>query len=166
MFIQCINCLVLSCAQFFVTPWTVANQAPLSMGFPRQEYWSGLPFPPPGGFPNPGIKPVSPTLALTDRFITTEPLGKCFDYTTCVLVTQSCSTPWTVAHQAPVSMEFSRQEYWSGLPSSSPGDLPDPGIKPGSPALQADSLPFEPRLHHRVCLFNVSTIQQLSKGQV
>ena len=54
------------------------------------------------------------------------------------------ATPWTVAHQAPPSMEFSRQEYWSGLPFSSPGDLPDPGIEPGSPALQADALLSEP----------------------
>ena len=53
-------------------------------------------------------------------------------------------TPWTVAHQAPLSMGFSRQEYWSGLPFPSPGDLPNPGIKSGSPALQADSLPSEP----------------------
>ena len=53
-------------------------------------------------------------------------------------------TPWTVAHQAPLSMEFSRQEYWSGLPFPSPGDLPNPGIKPGSPALQGDALPSEP----------------------
>ena len=53
-------------------------------------------------------------------------------------------TPWTVAHQAPLSMGFSRQEYWSGLPFPSPGDLPDPGTEPGSPALQADSLPSEP----------------------
>ena len=53
-------------------------------------------------------------------------------------------TPWTVAHQAPLSMGFSRQEYWSGLPFPSPGDLPNPGIEPGSPALQADSLPTEP----------------------
>ena len=52
--------------------------------------------------------------------------------------------PWTVALQAPPSMEFFRQEYWSGLPFPSPGDLPDPGIKPGSPALQADALPSEP----------------------
>ena len=52
-------------------------------------------------------------------------------------------TPWTVACQAPLSMGFPRQEYWSGLPFPSPGDLPDPGIKPGSPALQADSLPPE-----------------------
>ena len=53
------------------------------------------------------------------------------------------STPWTVAHQAPLSMGFSRQEYWSGLPCPPPGDLPDPGIEPVSsitPALQADSL--------------------------
>ena len=50
---------------------------------------------------------------------------------------------WTVARQAPLSMGFSRQEYWTGLPFSSPGDLPDPGIKPRSPTLQANSLPFE-----------------------
>ena len=53
-------------------------------------------------------------------------------------------TPWTVAYQAPLSMEFSRQEYWSGLLFPSPGDLPDPAIKPGFPALQADALPSEP----------------------
>ena len=53
------------------------------------------------------------------------------------------ATPQTVAHQAPLSMGFSRQEYWSGLPIPSPGDLPDPGIEPGSPTLQADSLPSE-----------------------
>ena len=52
--------------------------------------------------------------------------------------------PWTVAYQAPQPMEFSRQEYWSGLPFPSPGDLPNPGIKPGSLALQADALPSEP----------------------
>ena len=52
--------------------------------------------------------------------------------------------PWIVAYQSPQSMEFSRQEYWSGLPFPSPGDLPDPGIKPESPTLQADALPSEP----------------------
>ena len=51
---------------------------------------------------------------------------------------------WTVAHQAPLSMEFSRQVYWSGLPFPSPGDLPDPGIEPRSLTLKANSLPFEP----------------------
>ena len=53
-------------------------------------------------------------------------------------------SPWTVAYQAPPSMGFSRQECWSGLPFPSPGDLPDPGIEPGSLALQADALPSEP----------------------
>ena len=63
------------------------------------------------------------------------------------LVAKSCltlATPWTVTHQAPLSMGFPRQEYWSGLPFPPPGDLPNPGIKPGSPALQADCLPSEP----------------------
>ena len=54
------------------------------------------------------------------------------------------ATPSTVAHQAPLSMGFSRQEYWSGLLFPSPGDLPDPGIEPGSPTLQADALTSEP----------------------
>ena len=53
-------------------------------------------------------------------------------------------TPWTVAYEAPLSMEFSRQEYWSGLPYPSPGDLPDPGIEPRSPTWEADALPSEP----------------------
>ena len=57
---------------------------------------------------------------------------------------QLFATPWTVAYQAPLSVGFSRQEYWSGLPFPSPGDLPNPGIEPGSPALQADALPSEP----------------------
>ena len=57
---------------------------------------------------------------------------------------QLFATPWTVACQAHLSMEFSRQEYWSGLPFPSPGELPNPGIEPGSPALQAGALPSEP----------------------
>ena len=57
---------------------------------------------------------------------------------------QLFATPWTVAYQAPQSMGFSSQEYWSGLPFPSPGDLPNPGVEPGSPALQADTLPPEP----------------------
>ena len=54
------------------------------------------------------------------------------------------ATPWTVAYQASLSMGFSRQEYWSGLLFPSPGDLPNPGIEPKSPTLQADALPSEP----------------------
>ena len=66
------GCSVVSSS--FTTSWNVAHQAPLSMGFPRQEYWSRLPFPPPGNPPNPGIEPVSPALA--GSFFTTVPPGK------------------------------------------------------------------------------------------
>ena len=62
------------------------------------------------------------------------------------------ATPWTVAYQAPQSMEFSRQEYWSGLPSPSPGDLPSSRIEPGSPTLQADALPSEPAVLNKKCV--------------
>ena len=71
--------------QYFVTPWTVAHQAPLSMGFSRQEYWSGLQFPPPGDLPNTGIKPASlMSPALAGRFFTTS--------TVFSSVAQSCQT--------------------------------------------------------------------------
>ena len=65
---------LLSPVRLFVIPWAVAFQAPLPMGFPRQEYWSGLPFPSPGDLPNPGIKPASPELA--GGFFTAKPPGK------------------------------------------------------------------------------------------
>ena len=65
---------MLSHVQLFATPWTVAHQAPLFMGFPRQEYWSGLPFPSAGDLPNSGIEPESPALA--GRFFTVELPGK------------------------------------------------------------------------------------------
>ena len=68
---------MLSQVQLFVTPWTVACQVPLSMGFPSQEYWSGLPFPPPRDLPNPGIEPTSPVApSLAGRFFTSESPGK------------------------------------------------------------------------------------------
>ena len=68
---------MLSRVQLFATPWTVACQAPLSMEFSRQEYWSGLPFPSPGDLPDPRIEPVSFAFpALAGGFFTTEPPGK------------------------------------------------------------------------------------------
>ena len=85
----------------------------------------------------------------------------CVVYSSFILESESCSVmsdslpPWTVARKAPLSMEFSRQEYWSGLPFPSPGDLPNPGIKSRSPALQADSLPLShegsPKLFLLLC---------------
>ena len=68
----------------YATPRTAAHQVPLSMGFPSQEYWSGLPFPSPGDFPNPGIESMSPALA--GRFFTNEPPGKLNSYTSIFLV--------------------------------------------------------------------------------
>ena len=73
---------VLSRVQLFVTSWTVALQALLSVGFPRQEYWSGFSFPPPGDLPDPRIEPVSPmSPALQTDFLPAEPLGKPWIYT-------------------------------------------------------------------------------------
>ena len=90
----------------------------LFMGFPRQEYWSGLPFPPLGYLPHPGIKPVSSTLA--EKCFTLElpgkPLYMWFADVQLLNHAWLFRTPWTVIHQVPLSMGFSRQEYWSGLP--------------------------------------------------
>ena len=69
-------------------------------------------------------------------------------------------TPWTVAGQTSLSMEFSRQEYWSGLSFPSPGDLPDPGINPRSPALQAVSLPSESPGEAQHHLFNYTNTEK------
>ena len=139
----------------FATPWTLACQAPLSMEFSRQEYWSGLPFPFPGDLPNPGIEPAS--LALEGMFLTTAaakslqscptlcdprdgsppgfPVPGILQARTLEWVAISFSnagkwkvkvkslsrvqllaTPWAAAYQAPLSMGFSRQKYWSGVP--------------------------------------------------
>ena len=142
------------------------RQTPLSMGFCRQEYSSGSQFP--------SLQEIFPTQGsnlhlqqvscIAGRSFTTESLGKTQIVGSCCitqgaqlgalwqpgggLVAKSCVTlaiPWTVAFQALLSMGFSRQEYWSGLPFPSPADLPDLGIKPGSPALLEDSLPIELR---------------------
>ena len=95
-------------------PWTIAHQALLSLRFPRQEYWSGLPFPPPGDLPDSGTEPASPALA--GRFFTAELVGSML----LLLLSRFshvrlCATSQTAAHQAPPSLGFSRQEYWSGL---------------------------------------------------
>ena len=74
-------------------------------------------------------------------------------------------TPWTVACQSPLSMEFSRQEYWSGLPFPSSGDLPDPGLEPGSPTVQADSLQSDPPLYSNNKIKNFNTFKSFQKAQ-
>ena len=143
----CVKSPLCECAKSLQSCLTLCN--PVDWGLPgfsvhsisRQEYWSGLPFPSPGDLRDPVIKPVclmSPKLA--GQFFTTG--------ATCLRITHSVmsdsATPWSAVHQASLSMGFPRQEYWSGLPFPSPGHLPNPGIKPASPTLQADSLPSAP----------------------
>ena len=112
---------LVQCPTLF-TPWTAAHQASLCL----TNSWSLLKFL--------SIKSVMPSNHLI------------LYHTVCVKLLSLIrlfATPWTVGHQTPLSMRFSRQEYWSGLPFPSPGDLPDPRIEPRSPALQADALPSE-----------------------
>ena len=101
----------LSRVQLFATPWTAAHQAPLSMGFSRQEYWSGLPFPSPEDLPDPGIEPRSPALqADAGRAATAKSLQS----------RPTLCDPIDGSPPVPLSLGFSRQEYWSGLPFPSP----------------------------------------------
>ena len=99
------------------TPWTVARKALLSIEFSRQEHWSGLPLPFPGDLPDPGIEPESPRLQVDS--LPSEVPGKPVQWSTAAAAkslsrVRLCASPWTAAHQAPPSMGFSRQEYWSG----------------------------------------------------
>ena len=123
---------------------TVAHQPPLSMGFSRQEYWSGLPFTSSGDLPNPGIEPVSPAWQMDS--LPMNHWGINVMNTELCLVAQSYPTLFNPMG-CNLPMGFSRQEYWSRLPCPPPGDLPDPGIKPRSLSLQqwqANSLPLAP----------------------
>ena len=117
------------------------------MGFPRQEPWSGLPFPSPVDLPNPGIEPGSPAMQAdslpSEPQEAKEPVEVSFKYSkfsphpsvcmhacmlSCFSHVQFSETLRTIAHRAPLSLQVSRQEYWTGLPCSPPGDLPNPGI--------------------------------------
>ena len=119
----------LSHVQLLATLWTVALQAPLSMGFSRQEYWRELPCPTPGDLLNPEIEPASLTFpALAIRFFTTTATLETPNIHTLLLLlllsrfsrVRLCATPQTAAYQVPPSLGFSRQEHWSGLPFPSP----------------------------------------------
>ena len=110
---------LLSHVRLLAIPWTAAHRAPPSMGFSRQEYWSGVPLPSP-------LPLLTKTLIPSNQGPPLQPpacvLG-CFSHVPLFV------TPRTVAHQAPLSMGFSRQEYLSGLPCPCPADLPNPEIK-------------------------------------
>ena len=127
------------------------------MGFPRQEYWCVLPFPSPGDLPDSGIKSVSLMslhwqMLIWNQEVSQEELHtsrrrnlpvsreQISDAGGLLAKCPTLATPRIVACQAPLSMGFPRQEYWSGLSFPSPGDLPNPRIEHKSPALQADYL--------------------------
>ena len=146
------------CAARFLCPW----------GFSRQEYWSGLPCLPPGDLPHPGIKPVSPIASILRASLALPGFSEVCN--TRMLSRISCV--WVfgilciVAHQAPLSMGFSKKEYWSGLPCLLPGDLPDPGIKPASlmsPALAVrfytTSATWEAPIH--ICIVLIMYLLQI-----
>ena len=155
MLVLCV-CVSSIVSNSFATPWTVAHQASLFRGFPRQEDWSRLPFSLPGDLPG-DRTPISCISCIAGGFFTTESPGKSLILNLYPDVSPSLSWkyavlshfsrvrlfagPWAAhepACQAPRSMEFSRQEYWSGLPFPSPGDLPNPGTEQVSPALSGE----------------------------
>ena len=114
----------------FLCPW-----------FSRQEYWNGLSFPSPVHLSDPGVEPTSPvSLALSGGFFTTKAAGKSSrSMGVCSVTLVVSSSLWPhglVDCQAPLSMEFSRQEFWSGLPFPPPRDHPNSRIKPSSPTMQ------------------------------
>ena len=115
----------LSHVQLSVTPWTAAYQAPLSMGFSRQEYWSGVPLPSPKASGGDGIPMQDLILSSNDQCISLFILINVLMLLLLLLLScfsrvRLCVTPETAAHQALLSLGFSRQEHWSGLPFLSP----------------------------------------------
>ena len=111
-----------SCVWIFVTQWTIACQAPLFMGFSRQGYWSGLPFPPSGDLPDPGIEPMS---------LMSSALWVCV--CECSVVSESFVTLWAVACQDPLSMDFPGKDIGVGCHFLLQEIFPTQGSNPGLP---------------------------------
>ena len=145
-----------------MTPWTIAHQTPLCMEFSRQEHWSGLPFPSPGDLPDRGVKF---NLGLLHYRLSHQCVLSRFSHI------RLFATVWTAARQVLLSVEFSRQEYWSGLLCPPPGDLPDPGIEPTSlmsPALAGGFftlVPLKKPLSHQGSPLMLPTPSVLFMGQ-
>ena len=144
-------------ARLFATPWTIDYRAPPSLGFSRQEYWSGLPFPSPGDHPNPGTEP-SLLHSRQTLYCLSHQGSRKWSLMMYKLARSLClsaqslrpcptfATLWTVVCQSPLSCGLSRQEYWSGLPFPPPWYLPHPGTEAMSsvtPVLQVESFTTE-----------------------
>ena len=150
----CISLLLLLLSHFSrvrlcATPETAAHQAPLSLGFSRQEHWSGLPFPSPthsnhlNSLSGEDVCYFVPILIIL-KAVNIMLLGQISAIKSHEAFYFLSSDFNLSTHSSNTIVRFSRQEYWSGLPFPSPRDLPNPGIKPGSPALKADVLTSEP----------------------
>ena len=152
-----LNCIW--CVWLFVTLRTVAHQAPLSVGFSKQEYWNGLPFPPPGIFP---IQRSNLSLLCLLHWqagsLPLAPPGKPTVKPRLLSCVWFFATPWITQ-----SKEFSRPECWSGLLFPSPGDLPNARIKSRSPTLQMDSSPAEPQPNTKVEIYTFSFASLIKK---
>ena len=143
---------LLSRVHLFATPWTATHQSPLSMGFPKQKSTGvGCHFLLQGNFLTQRYNPchlywqvdsycwTTRETQSTDWRIKVLHFFQESDSVSLSVVSDSFATPWTAVHQAPLSMGFPRQEYWTGLTFSSSGNLPHPEIAPEAPILQADS---------------------------
>ena len=139
------KCELLSGVWLFEIPWTVVSQTLLSMGFSRQDTGVGCHSLLQGSS---WLRDRTQVSLIAGRFfiiwVTREANRHCEVKWSHSVVSDSLRPHGLVAYQVPPSMGFSRLEYWSGLPFPSPGDPPDPGIEPGSPAFQADTLTSEP----------------------
>ena len=150
-------------AQSFATPWTVACQAPLPIEFSRQEYWSRLPFPSPGDLPDPGRGSLLHLLPWQAGAFPLVPSGRslCWVISVNSLVTLvtllSCvrlfATPWTVPARLLHPWDFPGKITGVACHFLLQGNLPNPGIEPGSPAVRVDALLSEPpgNLESRCC---------------
>ena len=135
--------LVAKSCPTLASPWGGSNPGSSVHGFSRQDYWSGLLLPPTGDLLIPGTEPSSPALA--GGFFPIEPPGKpTYCGFSCVRL---FATLWTEAPQGPLSMGFSRQEYWSGLP------FPSPGIQVGITPIQGSNSCVSCLLHWQVDFF-------------
>ena len=143
----------------------------LSMGFSHKEYWSQLPFPPPGYLPHSGNEPLPSSLAFQVDSLPLSLWGSPFLLGLSNISLYACGsthslshiwlfeTSWAAAQQAPLSMEFSRQGNWSGFPFPTSGDLPNPGIKSmslASPALASRFFTTETAEKHTSTTFSLS----------
>ena len=146
--------------QLVVTLWTVACQTPLSMGFSRQEFWSGLPCPSPGDLPNAGIELASLTSpASAGRFFTTSTAWEALNEDRVVgLIYLFLAVPHSMRDLRSPDQRLNSCPLWwkhGVLTTGFPGNLPDPGIELRSPTLQAEALtsapPGKPRVHHEKC---------------